>query len=229
MYADLVFHEEPLWSRRSGRRLALNFLPATIIVLGALAILRLPVIEQSLPVTELIVRILVEEVEQVLESPVVDTTPQPVESSPESVGPSAASVPDPVATEPTVATDWYALIPEAVRVALDARPKEYSINPGFDEKRRNAAEQFAPSQAPVERPIWENVEKDTMGRTLLRSGDCFRVLDDPNVGRRDAFLEFGQYMVTCEYVPDQPRLLPWVSELQNRREGQARYGHPAAE
>jgi len=229
MYADAVFHEEPLWSHRPGRRLAANFLPATIIVLGALAILRLPVIEQSLPMTELIVRILVDEVEQVADSPFIDTTPPTHESSPESAGPDAAPVPDPVVTEATGSTDWHALVPEMARAANEARPKEYAVNPGFDEKRRQAAEQFAPSRAPVKRPIWENVEKDTMGRTLLRSGNCYRVLNDPNVGSREAFLVFGQFMTTCERSSEAPRLLPWVSELQNRREGQVRYGHPAAE
>lgn len=229
MYADAVFHEEPLWSHRPGRRLAANFLPATIIVLGALAILRLPVIEQSLPMTELIVRILTEETEQVLAPPEVDTTPQPTDSRPESVGPVAEPVPEPVVAEAAGSTDWIALIPEAARAANDARPREYSVNPGFDEKRREAAVKFAPSKAPVERPIWENVEKDTMGRTLLRSGNCYRVLNDPNVGSREAFLVFGQFMTTCERPSEAPRLLPWVSELQNRREGQVRYGHPAAE
>jgi len=224
MYADVVFHEQPLWSRRPGRRLAVNFLPATIIVLGALAVLRLPVIEQSLPMAELIVRILVEEVEQAVESPFIEATP-------ESTGVNTAPIPipSPVVSESRDATDWYALVPEAAKAANDARPREYSVNPGFDEKRRRAAEQFAPSQAPVKRPIWKNVEKDTMGRTILRSGNCYRVLNDPNVGSRDAFLTFGQFMATCERPSDRPQALPWVSELQNRREGQARYGHPAAE
>ena len=227
MYADVVFQEVPLWSRRPGRRLALNFLPATIIVLGALALLRLPVIEQSLPMTELIVRILVEEVEQVIESPLAETTP--VESASVADETRTAQVPLPERPALPAQKDWYALIPEAARAALDAEPREYSLNPGFDEKRRRAAEQFAPSRAPVERPIWENVEKDTMGRTVLRSGNCYRVLDDPNVSSRDAFLTFGQYMATCTWSPDPPRLLPWVSELRNRRAGQARYGHRAAE
>lgn len=226
MYAEVVFHEDPLWSRRSGRRLALNFLPATIIVLGALAILRLPVIEQSLPMTELIVRILVDEVEQIIESPFAESPT--VEPPPEIVEAPAAPSPVPGAPASTP-IDWYSLIPEAAKAAIDARPREYAVNPGFDEKRRHAAAQFAPSRAPVERPIWENVEKDTMGRSVLRSGDCYRVLDDPNVGSREVFLTFGQFIATCTYSPDPPRLLPWVSELKNRRAGQARYGHPTAE
>ena len=151
MYADVVFHEDPHWSQRPGRRLALNFLPATIIVLGVLASLRMPLIEQSLPMTELIVRILVDEVAQVVESP------------------------------------------------------------------------------PVEQPIREHVERDTMGRALLRSGDCYRVIDDPNVGSRDAFLTFGQFMVFCDKFAGTPEELAFVKEIQNRRAGQARYGHPVVE
>jgi hypothetical protein len=227
MYADAVFHEQPDWSRRPGRRLALNFLPSTLIVAGALMVLRLPVFDLPMPLTVLVVRILTNEVEEAASTPPEEQTA--VEPAPATPGKEATLVEEPAASEARPQTDWYALVPEAARAAIEAAPREYSINPGFDEKRRQAAEQFAPSQAPVKRPIWENVEKDVMGRTLLRSGDCYKVLDDPNVGNRDAFLTFGQFMVTCERPSDRPRELPWVSELQNRREGQVRYGHPAAE
>lgn len=228
MYADVVFRDEPLWSQQPGRRLALNFIPATLIVVALLMMLRIPGIEQNIPVVELVVRVLVNEVEEVVqESVFVAESIEDVEQSGsevESVIPA-----EPFATETPRPTDWYAQIPAAAAAANDARPRDYFINPGFEEKRRRAAEQFAPSRAPVERPIWENVEKDTMGRTLLRSGNCVRVLDDPNVGNRDAFLVFGQYMTSCVVTFRQPRELPWVSELRNRRAGQARYGHPAAE
>lgn len=227
MYADAVFHEVPHWSQRPGRRLALNFLPATIIVLGVLASLRMPIVEQSLPMTEFIVRILADEVAQIVESPPVDTAAAgvPDETLEMRVAPPAA----PEASGQSAPTDWYAQIPEAVRATLDARPREYSVNPGFDEKRRRAAEQFAPGEALVERPVWEHVERDTMGRALLRSGDCYRIIDDPNVGSRDAFLTFGQFMVFCGKVGEAPQELAFVKEIQNRRAGQARYGHPVVE
>jgi hypothetical protein len=227
MYADAVFHEEPRWSQGPGRRLALNFLPATVIVLGVLASLRMPIIEQSLPMTELLVRILVDEVAQVVESQPVGTAA--AEAPDETLETPAAPLAAPGTTVQAVPTDWYALIPEAVREALDARPREYSVNPGFDARRRHAAEQFAPGEAPVERPIWEHVERDTMGRTLLRSGDCYRVIDDPNVGSRDAFLTFGQFMVFCGKSGETPQELAFVKEIQNRRAGQVRYGHPVVE
>lgn len=227
MYADAVFHEPPDWSRRPGRRLALNFLPSTLIILAALMMLRLPVAEQSLPLTELVVRILITEAEEIVTPPPAEESiPEPV---PEAPGTDADAVAEPVPEDARPAVDWFAQIPEAARASIDQLPREYSLNPGMDERRRRAAAQFAPSRAPVKRPVWENVEKDTMGRTLLRSGDCLRVIDDPNVGSRDAFLTFGQFMTTCERRSEQPRMLPWVKELQNRREGQVRYGHPAVE
>lgn len=227
MYADAVFHEQPDWSRRPGRRLALNFLPSTVIIFAVLMALRLPVVDQPVALTELVVRILANEVEDAVtefpdEQPVVEPGPAKADTgvkSPEEQG----------KTQQRGVTDWYAQIAEAARAATAERPQTYSINPGFDAKREQAAEQFARSTAPVKRPIWENVERDTMGRTLLRSGNCYRVIDDPNVGNRDAFLVFGQFMATCERPSGRPRELPWVSELQDRREGQARYGHPAAE
>ena len=227
MYADAVFFEPPQWSRRPGRRLALNLLPSTLIVAGALLALRMPVVDQPVALTELMVRILANEAEETAaESPPEPSvaTPAPAAAQSESLTP-----PKPGIADTRGPTDWYAQIPEAASAAAADQPEVYSINPGFEARREYAAERFAPSAAPVERPIWENVEKDTMGRTLLRSGNCYRVLDDPNVGNRDAFLIFGQFMTTCERPSDTPQLLPWVSEIQDRRANRARYGRQAAE
>ncbi len=232
MYADAVILEQPDWSRHPGRRLALNLLPATLIVACVLLALRLPVIEQSLPATELLVRILVDDVEQVIESPFVEepavevpvAEPLSVDDAP--VEPAMAPN---EASQPTGRTDWYAQIPDAVAAYQDSKPREYSINPGMDERREAAAEKYRRSRAPARQPIWENVEKDTLGRTLLVSGDCYRVIDDPNVGSRDMFLTFGQFFVYCSRRNRAPQELGFVKELRNRREGQVRYGHPAAE
>ena len=124
-------------------------------------------------------------------------------------------------------TDWYALLPDAADAVLEA--PSYSVNPGFEERRRNAARQFRPSEAPVERPIWEGVEKDSMGRSILVSGDCYRVIDDPNVGSRDAFLTFGQYMAVCSEKERGAALLPWVEEIKSRRAARARSSPPVVE
>ncbi len=231
MYADAVFHEQPDWSRRPGRRLALNLLPATLVVVLVLLVLRLPVAEQSLPAAELLVRILVDDVEQVVESPFVEEVVSSPVAEPLPVDDLSAE-PLPTTSEPGMPadrTDWYAEIPDAVAAYRDSLPREYSVNPGMDERREEAAENFYPSQAPGQQPIWENVEKDTLGRTILVSGDCHRVLDDPNVGSRDKFLIFGQYFVYCSKSNRSPQELGFVKEFRNRREGQVRYGHPAVE
>ena len=227
MYADTVFLEEPHWSRRPGRRLALNLLPASLLVVSVLLTLRLPVVEQTQPLAELFVRILISDIEEVVQTPFVEETPD--EPAPQTSGAKAPPRPAPITTDPGKPTDWYAQIPDAAKKLLDTLPREYSVNPNFEEKRRIAAQQFRRGQAPVERPIWENVERDTLGRTLLVSGDCYKVLDDPNVGNRDAFLVFGQYITSCAYYKRPPQELGFVSEIRDRRSGQVRYGHPAVE
>ncbi len=232
MDAVAIILEQPDWSRRPGRRLAFSFLPATLVVVVVLTALRLPVMEQSLPATELFVRILVDDVEQVVESRFVETPevrplpvdPLPVDKSPIEPAPTASET-----SESEERIDWYAEIPDAVAAYQDSMPREYSINPGMDERRREAAERFYRSRAPVQGPIWENVEKDSLGRTILVSGDCHRVIDDPNVGSRDKFLTFDQFLVFCSKRKRAPQELGFVKELRNRREGQVRYGHPAAE
>jgi hypothetical protein len=189
--------------------------------------LRLPVIEQTQPLAELFVRILISDIEEAVQSPFAEELPD----EPALQTPTTQTLPPPaqVTTESREPTDWYAQIPDAAKALLDALPKEYSVNPNFEAKRRAAAEQFRPSRAPVERPIWENVEKDTMGRTLLVSGDCYKVIDDPSVGNRDAFLVFGQYITSCAAYKRPPRELGFVSAIRDRRSGQVRYGRPAVE
>ncbi|MCH9695592.1 MAG: hypothetical protein K0U72_13850 [Gammaproteobacteria bacterium] len=132
-----------------------------------------------------------------------------------------------VVPEPSV--DWYAAIPAAiddVRVA----PEEVAVfNRALAEKRRAAAQQFAPIPRHEPVPVWENVEKDMTGRSILRHGDCQRVINDPNVGSREAFETFGQYIVTCAHYKKPPQKLAWVDEVNARRAGLSRYGHPPAE
>ncbi len=121
------------------------------------------------------------------------------------------------AEPPPVERDWYAEMDEVVAAVVAESQREYSVNPAFDAKRRAAAEQFRPSRAPVERPIWENVEIDQLGRKVLVHGDCQRVIDDPNVGSNEFFRTFGQYIVTCSHHQRSPQELPWVDEIRDRR------------
>jgi hypothetical protein len=38
--------------------------------------------------------------------------------------------------------------------------------------------------------IWNNVEKDQRGHTILRDGNCFRILNDPSVANQSAYENF---------------------------------------
>jgi hypothetical protein len=127
---------------------------------------------------------------------------------------SAEAVEDKVAVGAGV--DWYAEL-ERVSAEIAAQKAEpNSVNPHFDELRRVARLRYGKPQNDPPRPIWENVETDYLGRTILRDGDCFRIIDDPAVGNRYVFENFQQYMVYCTYQPSKPRDLPWVKEIQSR-------------
>jgi hypothetical protein len=75
---------------------------------------------------------------------------------------------------------------------------------------------FAPSRAPQKRPIWENVERDQLGRRILVSGDCYRVVDDPSAVNNEIFRMFQQYMVYCSKQGSSPQELPWVEAIRDR-------------
>jgi len=229
MYADSFYLGVPDWSRQAERRLLVSCAMSAFCIATIVLVLQFPVAEQSRPFAELLVQILVEEVKPAIPDPVEESAideqavDEPVQA--ESALPSGEDM----AEDQRPSRDWHADISDSVSATLDNVPRQYSVNPVFDEKRRQAREKFAPSRAPREVPIWENVEKDTLGRTVLWSGDCYRILDDPNVGSREAFETFGQFMVSCLAKSDSPKLLPWVNEIQSRRASQARYGRPAAE
>ena len=120
------------------------------------------------------------------------------------------------------APDWQALTQQVVKEVVAERLRPASVNPGFDERRRRAAAQFAPSRAPQRKPIWENVEVDQLGRKILVSGDCHRVIDDPNPANYETFRTFHQYLVFCTRQQSAPEELPWVDEIRNSRDYLAR-------
>jgi hypothetical protein len=112
--------------------------------------------------------------------------------------------------------DWYTEL-ERVSAELAAQdPAPNSVNPRFDELRRVARIRYRKPENDPPRPIWENVEKDYLGRSILRHGDCYRIIDDPAVGNRFAFETFQQFMVFCTYQASKPHDLPWVKEIQSR-------------
>ena len=230
MFAEWMDFGSPQWSGQVRQRLRVSLLVSAVCVAAAILVLRFPVARQAGPATELFVQLLLEE-ESVAETiQEISAEQQPdettVDEAIKSPAPAEAVEESP---EPPPPVDWYALLPGTAKAAVDRAAKTVSVNPGFDERRRLAAVQFAPSNAPQRTPIWENVEKDTLGRTILQSGDCYRVIDDPNVGSREAFETFGQYLAICSSPSDAPKTLPWVNEIRNRRASQARSVHPVAE
>jgi hypothetical protein len=122
--------------------------------------------------------------------------------------------------EPTKpqATDWYAEAESAVQETITTANHVDSMHPAFDEKRRQAAINFPASQAPIKKPIWENVEIDQMGRKILVSGDCYRVLEDWRVTYYEIQRDFGQYITYCNANIGKPMDVAWVDDS---REGYA--------
>ncbi len=114
-----------------------------------------------------------------------------------------------------VAADWYAAA-DAVIEASGSQRTTPPFGDGFAARMAVARERGLPTRPAESRPIWENTETDAMGRTLLVHGDCHRVINDPNVGSREAFLVFHQYLVFCSSQDPGARELDWVRELEAR-------------
>lgn len=123
-------------------------------------------------------------------------------------------------TDATQPVDWYGVLERAASETVDRYAAIDSLHPEFDELRRIAAERYAPVK-PGPRPMQESVEKDIYGRTLLRRGNCFQVLDDTNVGNRYAFETFERHLWQCSISFGRKRgqNLPWVEPIR------ARYNH----
>ncbi len=200
------------WETGAEKRLAVSMLLATILVLLFLSLLRFPPSVEMRPFIELVVELVrnqlpAREEKPVAESPGLSTPGQQAELPPQSpVGES----------EPVVAParDWAAIGDQFVEDSVAEQTTQYSINPAQDEKRQIAAEKFRPSAAPVKKPIWENVEKDVMGRTLLRYKNCYRVIDDPRVTNRWAFETFEQYITFCSGSGEE--YLIEIDEIESR-------------
>ncbi|MGI9203480.1 MAG: hypothetical protein ACR2Q3_05700 [Woeseiaceae bacterium] len=220
------------WRQAAQRRLRVSLLVATVFVAGLLSMMRLPEFRILNPLVELIVDITRYEDPSVQvelapeEMPVrreasevaVDQTSLPVESAPdvgeiveEQVAESAAQA---IIAERSF--DWEAAKTDAVQSAVDDLGESLRANPSFDEQRAVAAVKFRASEAPVKKEIWENVEKDELGRTLLRKGDCYRVLDDPSAVNRWAFENFGQYITYCTNRKYVGKDLAWVKDIHQR-------------
>jgi hypothetical protein len=237
------FFDVPDWQTGSGRRLNIAMLAASILIVTALSLIRIPVAGNSIALTELVVELIMDAAESATEpeqpaasdvfiESVADSDLQP-EGHPDTqpdtntiqpiqiitVRRSVTSTDDvtPVADSPDI-DDWHEFGTGIVRERIANPEKQYTVNPPFDEKRRVAAIKFRPSEAPIKREIWENVEKDQLGRTILRDGNCFRVLDDPSGVNREIFETFDQHMIYCSLslAKAPPKELPWVNEIREQ-------------
>ena len=211
----------PLWQRQAGPRLAISLLVAAVLVAIVLTLLQFPVAQVIRPGPEILIRLIPEVVEpltqmvpEVAADPVetTDRRTRPTEDMPAPEARDTGSSPD-VVEPPRDSVDWYGRIEAAARAVGDEGEKIESANPMFDAKRRKAAEQFYPSRAPVKREIWENVETDQLGRKILVSGNCYRVIDDPSAANYDIWREFQQYLVYCWAESSTVRTLPWIEEI----------------
>jgi hypothetical protein len=207
------------WQAGADSRLRVSMLLATLLVAGVLSLVRLQPPGQFAPILELVVDIVSRDTDFERERWAAPL-PQPVEAPiPDRVIIEAPEI-TPTNADRAAPTDWGALRDEAIREVLDAaeRERRYSVNPAFQNARREAAIRFRASVAPGERRIWDNVEKDQLGRTILRDGNCWRVLDDPNVTSRWAFENFDRYIVYCDFVFGNAngKELPWVEIIRER-------------
>jgi hypothetical protein len=220
----------PDWRAESEKRLRFSMLLSAAIVAVVLSMIRLPPPAEMLPLLELVVELT--RIEPVAEpEPEPEVVPPPLPPAPaeplqEQVVPEPLPAPPPAAEAQdegdSKPTDWIALRDEAIKFVLDAieRERKYTVNPAFEKLRAEASVRFRASLAPAAANAWDQVEKDQLGRTLLRLGDgsCFRVLDDPSAVNRWAFETFDQNIVYCDFFfgGKEGKELPWVEIIKER-------------
>ncbi len=213
----------PNWNEGVEQRLFASMLLAAVIVAGVLSLIRMLDLPAFPPVVEILVTILqdVPEVEE--ETAIQPTKDAQTQDSPlleEAAAPPTSTGGDTL-EESRTGTDWEAMYDQVVQKYMDLELEQESygyFNPDLAEKRTRLSERYQPGTHEKPKPIWENVEVDMLGRTVLRDGDCYKVLDDPNVGSREAFERYGQFMAVCVYQGRYPRELPWVEEIRQRYE-----------
>ena len=219
----------PDWHADAEQRLRVSMAVSAIAVLSAISLIRLPPPAEITPLLELVVELtrpapLVEpEPEpEVIPPPVPLETPlepsavpdAPVDTAAPDVAPAEEA-----ATGEGAEVDWEVEREVAIKQVLDAaeRQERYSVNPPFERARAEAAVRFRASLAPEARHIWDSVEKDQLGRTILRDGNCWRVLDDPSAVNQWAYENFDQFIVYCDFfIGSGGKELPWVDVIRER-------------
>ena len=198
---------------------------AAVMLSAVLSLFRLPAPGQFSPILELVVEL--SWPDQVIEPETAELPPPPlpVDEPAEAtapVEPAAESAPAKEVAESGQPADWEALRDEAIKEVLDAAEREqaYSVNPPFESARREAAVRFRASLAPAKKYPWDNVEKDQIGRTILKLGDgsCFQILEDPSAVNRWAFETFDKHFVYCtmNLGGTEGKELPWVEVIRQR-------------
>jgi hypothetical protein len=218
-----TFSDQPVWQQQVRKRLAVSMGIAVLLLAALLLLVKfspLPALKNSM----IEVRLVAEpEPEPIVEPIETLEFIDPVELL---VPAKLAQVVEPVGPVEPQATDWYAEAESAVEETVTAANNVDSMHPAFDEKRRLAAINFRPSQGPVKKPIWENVETDQMGRKVLVSGDCYRVLEDWRATYHEIHRQLGQYITYCNANTDKPMDVAWV---EGTREGYAYLEYPDGE
>ena len=206
-----ILSGRPAWQRHSRNRLTVAMLLATVFIAAFIGLVRF--VTDIEPPFELEIQLL-HETTPVIEDPPLAAEPEEIAQIP--VLPLVRLAAPVISPEEQPSRDWYALTDAAVKATIEDYSKTYSIHPQLDRKRSEAAVKFAPSRAPIKKPIWENVEIDQLGRKILVSGNCHRVLDDPSAANNDIFRTFQQHIVYCTYQKSVPKNLPWVDEIRDR-------------
>lgn len=220
---QLAFSDRPVWQQQVRRRLAVCMGLAVLLLTTVFMSVKfspLPVLQDTRIELQLVADI---------EPPAAEPA-EPAEAA-DLVEPAAVAEPDePVETveqlestelvevfEPAgpQVTDWYAAMERAVLETVAAAHHVDSMHVAFDEKRRLAAINFRASRAPVKKPIWENVEIDQMGRKILVSGDCYRVLEDWRVTYWDIHRDLGQYITYCNANFEAVIDVAWVEDIRD--------------
>ena len=211
------------WDDGREERLLLSFLLAAAIVAVALALIRIPSLPPFVPVMDLVVRLVQPEAQRSEEAAASETTssaePAPAEPSRSRAEPGpVVQTPDAVVpAAPDQTLDIDTLREDAVQQYLErTEDQAWAFDPRVDELRREGRLRYQPPTIEQPGPIWENVEQDQLGRTILRDGDCWKVVDDPNVGSQYQFQEFGQYLTMCTFQPRAPQELPWVATIREQ-------------
>lgn len=213
-----TFSDRPLWQQQVRPRLAVSLCIALLLLVAVLLLVKFAPLPLSHD-TKIELRLLTDtklplveslEPEELLESEAIAEPDEPVQPIDHVAAAEPAEVPEPAETS---VRDWYADAENAVLETVAAAGRIDSMHSMFDEQRRMATINFPASQASVKKPIWENVETDQMGRKILVSGNCYRVLEDPRATYYEIQRTFGQYIIYCSREKENPMDVAWVKDI----------------